>query len=141
MNDRDPCLCKHARLYHLVNDTCAHVSEDTNEACSCVKFVQHRKTFTPPIVNVPEWWYLSFVRGEEGFVGACIVKADHLGMAVLAAHDLNCNPGGEVLGFEIPKQHIPDLIYMNRLLTKEEVSAFWPDSMSLGDCLDKHVAN
>lgn len=81
------------------------------------------------------WWYLSFAEGK--FLGGCIVKATGLLDAVDMAHLLKINPGGEVFGFEIPKGKIPDLIYMNRLLTKEEISTFWPDSIRLGDYIKK----
>lgn len=73
------------------------------------------------------WWWLSFAdatlpKGTQ-FLGACIVRARGMVSAVSRAHVLGINPGGEVVGYELPAAAdeigIPD-DYCNRLLTREE---------------------
>ena len=46
------------------------------------------------------WWYLSFV-GEDRWLGGCLVEATDIHDAVDIAWKAGCNPGGEVLGFQI----------------------------------------
>ncbi len=67
-------------------------------------------------------WWLSFADTEtEGrFLGACIVGGRDLVDATERAHRLGCNPGGEVLGVEIPDSvQLPEGCG-DRLLTKED---------------------
>jgi hypothetical protein len=52
-----------------------------------------------------DWWWLSF-SGEPGFLGVCIVQGNDIGEAVIRAHVLGINPGGEVRGFPIPKSEL-----------------------------------
>lgn len=47
--------------------------------------------------------------GDRGLVGA-----------ISMANRLKLNPGGEVAGVPIPADHVPDLRYRNRLLTRAE---------------------
>jgi len=47
-------------------------------------------------------FYLSFA-SEAGFLGVAIVEADDFLDAVKCAHELGINPGGQVLGFPLPK--------------------------------------
>ena len=46
-------------------------------------------------------FWLSFA-GDDGFLGAVIADADSMVAAVKECHRRKINPGGEVLGFEIP---------------------------------------
>ena len=77
-----------------------------------------------PIPGTSFWW-LSFADPErpkgEQFLGAAIVPGYNMGSAVLAAHMLGCNPGGEVQGFPIlPDADIPDG-FRDRLLSREDI--------------------
>lgn len=77
-----------------------------------------------------DWYYLSFADSERPkgtqFLGACIVgPAEDFIAAVKLAHALGCNPGGEVLGHEVPAEtalRVP-LGDRRRLLTREEIEA------------------
>jgi hypothetical protein len=92
------------------------------------------------------WWYLSFA-DEKGFRGAVIVKAleysgipvfngvpvGHValvpgdqGNAVMAAHRLKINPGGEAMGVEIDDATAALITdkWKNRLLSREDIAAF-----------------
>lgn len=76
-------------------------------------------------------WWLSFVDtdksapleeqvpGGGGFLGVCIVRSVHMEDAVIKAHELGINPGGEVAGAPAPTWLIPEE-YRNRLLSVEE---------------------
>ncbi|OHU12887.1 hypothetical protein BKG75_17905 [Mycobacteroides chelonae] len=68
------------------------------------------------------WWYLSFVSEEQGWLGACFIRAAGLQDAVGLAHQHGCNPGGQVAGFGPLGVEIKDE-YANRLLTLEEAEA------------------
>lgn len=67
------------------------------------------------------WWYLSFV-GENGWLGACFVRASSSEAAVKRAHAVGANPGGQVsalgpLDVDISPEHA------DRLLTLAETEA------------------
>ena len=47
-------------------------------------------------------WWLSFA-DTDGFRGVCLIEAATMRDAVRVAHLLGCNPGGEVVGQEIPE--------------------------------------
>lgn len=65
-------------------------------------------------------WYLSFA-GDEGWRGAAYVEASSLEHAARRAHELGCNPGGEVFGGEVPDDvEVPDA-YRNRVLSLEDL--------------------
>lgn len=73
------------------------------------------------------WFWLSFADGSlpkgSQFLGACIVgQASNFGGAVLLAHSLGCNPGGQVVGFPILPEVEPKIpaSYRERLLTRAE---------------------
>lgn len=68
------------------------------------------------------WWYLSFVSEEQGWLGACFVRAVGLQDAVGWALQHGCNPGGQVAGFGPLGVEIKDG-YANRLLSLEEAEA------------------
>lgn len=74
------------------------------------------------------WWWLSFVDGDRPtgsqFLGVAIVRGFDIGSASMEAHSKGCNPGGQVMGVEIPEDFaLPDG-FTDRLLTKEECAAF-----------------
>ncbi len=85
-------------------------------------------------------WWLSFCDTDrpEGqqFLGACIVHdggTGEIGGAVIAAHALGINPGGEVAGLEAdPDLVVPDK-WINRLLTREECEAFDGEMLATRD--------
>jgi hypothetical protein len=91
----------------------------------------------------PMWWYLSFVDpdlappldqqvpGGPSWLGACWVKAPNEIMACTRAHELGCNPGGQV-GIWGPYanediEHVPEED-RNRLLTHTDVGLPEPGS-------------
>ena len=49
-------------------------------------------------------WWLWFTKEGEGFVGGCYVRGVDIGEAVTQAHRAGCNPGGQVMGVEIPDE-------------------------------------
>ena len=59
------------------------------DANRTVNFARAELDDSPPV-----WWYLSFA--DDSWLGGCYVKASNEGMAVMEAHRLGCNPGGEV---------------------------------------------
>jgi hypothetical protein len=73
------------------------------------------------------WWWLSFADGNlpkgTQFLGAAVVEACGMAGAAFEAHRLGINPGGEVLGIEIPDKGVPPESHRNRLLSREEVEA------------------
>jgi hypothetical protein len=73
-----------------------------------------------------DWMYLSFA-GEEDFNGGVIVKAHGIAHAVYIATNLGINPHGEVVGHFIPAEMMPDMQWVNRLLTLDQLKEFWPD--------------
>ena len=66
------------------------------------------------------WWYLSFAT-QTDFLGGVIVQGGSVIEATKEAWRLGINPGGEVLGVEVPPEFPlpPDMT--NRLLAKDEV--------------------
>lgn len=60
------------------------------------------------------------------FLGACIVEADNFGDAIVIAHILKINLGGEVKGckFICGDTLTVPLEYMNRLLSKDDIDKF-----------------
>jgi hypothetical protein len=63
------------------------------------------------ITDMSIWW-LSFVDPDkpvsERFLGACCVKATDADDAVKEAWALGCNPGGEVVAFEIEEELVKE---------------------------------
>lgn len=69
-------------------------------------------------------WWLSFAdatlpKGTQ-FLGAAIVRGETMTAAVVRAHWLQINPGGEVLGVEIPPEVKIESDWIERLLSREE---------------------
>jgi hypothetical protein len=77
------------------------------------------------------WYYVSFA-AEEGFRGAAIVRAHGVTTAIMRTHALDINPGGQVLALPISAEMCVDGL-TDRLLTREEITAAWPDTKSLKD--------
>lgn len=73
------------------------------------------------------WWWLSFVDPDlpEGTrsLGVSLVQGDDLVEACKEAHRLGINPGGEVLGCELPDHEVPGETYRNRLMPPAEARA------------------
>lgn len=70
------------------------------------------------------WWWLSFVdaklpKGSQ-FLGVAIVEGADIVSAATTAHQIGCNPGGQVMGISIIKDRLPDDAWRNRLLAKAE---------------------
>lgn len=80
-------------------------------------------------MNVALWW-LSFCdttdAGRGRFLGACIVRAADLGDAVDRAWQAGCNPGGEVLGVEMPHDLAARVSWsdVGRLLSRAEATRY-----------------
>lgn len=70
------------------------------------------------------WWWLSFA-DDDGFRGACIVKAHGFLTAVMLTHALNINPGGECKGVgPVPIEANVQPGWENRLLNREQCQEF-----------------
>ncbi len=76
------------------------------------------------------WWWLSFCdqelpRGEQ-FLGALLIEANGMEDAMLRSHALGLNPGGEILGFQVPEEYEYriDKSVTYRLLSRAECDAF-----------------
>jgi hypothetical protein len=65
-------------------------------------------------------FYLSFAEPDK-WLGAIVVKGFGFTSAWLKTHELKINPGGQVMGREIPSDKWPAECWWNRLLTKENV--------------------
>lgn len=65
------------------------------------------------------WWWLSFVDPDrpEGqrSLGVAIVQGADIGEVASNAWALDCNPGGEVAGAELPDALLPAPEHLNRL--------------------------
>ena len=74
-------------------------------------------------------WWLSFCDEEkpEGsrLLGVSLVEGEDFLPAVLNAHRLGCNPGGQVLGLPFPeaKAALVGASWKNRLLSRAEAEA------------------
>lgn len=72
-------------------------------------------------------WWLSFVDPERkpgfSFLGVVIVEAYGFGDALNISHAKGINPGGEVQGFAVPYDEIPEGL-RNRLLKKSDLAGF-----------------
>jgi hypothetical protein len=72
------------------------------------------------------WWYLSFAEPKppfgRGFLGGAVVEGRGVVSAVLRAHELGINPGGEVRGIPVPEGK-EKVLPCERLLSREEVEA------------------
>ncbi len=71
------------------------------------------------------WFYLSFA--DDGFIGAAIVIADDIESAARTCWELGINPGGQVLGCNLPGSAVPDQSFRNRLLSRKEVTEAFKD--------------
>jgi hypothetical protein len=69
------------------------------------------------------WWYLSFATEESA--KAVMVKACGFATAYMTCNFLGINPGGQVMGLEIPDEMAPSAKYIYRVLTKQEVEECW----------------
>jgi hypothetical protein len=84
-----------------------------------------RKTLA---VCAPLWW-LSFADADkppgQAFLGVAIVHTDtdSLIAAVRKAHELGCNPGGEVMGYLIEATDSVPASSIGRLLSREEAES------------------
>lgn len=72
--------------------------------------------------NPPIWWWLSFA-DDDGFRGACLVKAGGMLSAVAESHRLRINPGGQVLAVAVPSGVDIPSAFVNRLLDKAEAES------------------
>lgn len=97
------------------------------------QFKERLAEVTREELEKPEkWHYLSFADGY--FKGAVVIKGHGVTDCVSKAHRLGINPGGQVMCVAFPdSMELPDEKYRNRLLTREDVKAIWPDAASLGE--------
>lgn len=88
------------------------------------------------------WYYLSFADEEpKGFLGSVIIKAHGLTDATMKCNMLLINPGGEAIAYPITDAMIAEYKITteqlekvaNRLLSKEEIKAVFPDAHTLGE--------
>ena len=79
-----------------------------------------------------QWWYLSFA-DDSGFLGGCIVNALGPTDAVLQAHKMGINPGGEVLSILIPDGAPLEDGWKNKLLSKQDMINLGMSPMQVGD--------
>lgn len=88
------------------------------------------------IVVEPLWW-LSFCDASrpEGsqFLGAAIVSGPDIAFACMNAHALGCNPGGEVMGVQIPEGCKVAAKWHGRLLNREECAALDAELMAASE--------
>jgi len=72
----------------------------------------------------PGWWWLSFADGRrpagQQFLGVAVVRAAGFGLAVMRAHALGINPGGEVSGQQIPASVAPPDEMLDKLVTDKD---------------------
>lgn len=80
---------------------------------------------------VSDRFYLSYA-DDGGWNGAVVVRGSDVISAAGEAHRLGISPGGQVVGVALPRCQVPDARFLDRLLTYEEVSSFWPDAASIG---------
>jgi hypothetical protein len=75
-------------------------------------------------------WWLSFanpiceccrLQGRPSFLGVAIVPGTGFKQAIEFSHTLGINPGGEVRGSMMPKEHLPPEHLRCRLLSEEEL--------------------
>lgn len=89
--------------------------EGCNLRCDDVEKVTHEVA----------WQYLSFAN-DDGFLGGCYLKAPGGTplWAVMKAHALGINPGGEVMHVEVPHDVEIPAEFAERLLIREELEGF-----------------
>lgn len=69
-------------------------------------------------------WWLSFADDARGgSLGVCLVEARGLLTAVMRTHQIGINPGGQVMGFEIPEDSEEHALPRDRLLKADELMA------------------
>jgi hypothetical protein len=72
-------------------------------------------------------WWLSFCDPDKAegsqFLGVAIVEGANLVQATSSAWRHKCNPGGEILGVQLPHATHVSTNMMNRLLTRNEAEA------------------
>lgn len=66
-------------------------------------------------------WWLSFADESRGFLGVAIVEGNGPASAMQNATELGINPGGGIMSFPVPGEHVPAQ-YRNRLLTRAEAA-------------------
>jgi hypothetical protein len=72
-------------------------------------------------------WWLSFADGSRPtgtqFLGAVIVEAPDLALAIGITHMLGINPGGEVMGAPLPGESAIHESWLDVLLSRAEIEA------------------
>jgi hypothetical protein len=95
-----------------------------------------RKLIDDERKNPPGWWYLSFVSDDDVFLGVAIVQGQGLITAVRRAHRLKINPGGQLMGLEIPDISLVPEEARERLLSKADLERLLGPVRRLGDIED-----
>lgn len=70
-----------------------------------------------------QWWYLSFLHPERGWLGATVVRGDDIEKAAMEAWRHEANPGGEVLGLPLEEWQIPPEEFRGVLLSEADVAS------------------
>ena len=92
------------------------------------QFRERVQTLITEEMSQPEgWFYLSFV-DDTGFLGIIVVKAHGPTTALKRAHELQINPGGQVMAVRLPDDYHSHMLQPieevgDRLLSREEAEA------------------
>jgi len=78
---------------------------------------------------MPLWW-LSFSDPTKtrGFLGVVITEADSITAALTKINLLKLNPGGEMVGVEVPTSRTYDK-YLDRLIVRPEINEIGENTM------------
>lgn len=79
-----------------------------------------KKLLTEESEQSMRWFYLSFA-DDNGFLGAIYIEARGFVSAVEMTKFLGINPGGEVMGVEVPVEYLPPEDKREILLSKEDM--------------------
>jgi hypothetical protein len=85
------------------------------------------------------YWYLSYA-DKAVFLGGVIVRAFGFVHACQRARDLSINPGGQILGVPIPTPQNPAAKYVDKLLSRQQLTECWGDMMTMKEWKEKNEA-
>lgn len=82
------------------------------------------------LLKPERWHYFSFADTE--FRGGVFMLSRGFVTGLIKINDLGINPGGEVIAWDVPDEHMAPESYRNRLLIRAEICEVWPDAKTLG---------